>query len=471
MFRLFGFEVRVRASFFLMAAILGLPRGFSPEEMARTLVWVAVVFVSILIHELGHAFAARGQGGTASIELYALGGMARHGHEAELTYGQRAWISFAGPLAGLLLGALAYLAGLSEVVTGNPMLADLQRQMVWVNVGWGAVNLLPMLPLDGGQILHAGLGAVTGGKGTRAVQVISATVGVACASLALYAQLYWAAFIAGWCVLSTMRNMLEQDKEQRDKGLWEEYERISEESQGGGEQTLARLQGLLAMARSEELRARLVESVAWLHLCEGREEQAVGVLSSMPGDRALSDTLQGALLYSQGRAEDAIPGLRRALEQQSTDSETWDWGVNALCEAYLATGQAEEAVKLLRAEAPKLETPDVLSRMDLRLFNAGFFQLAAEAGELAFDHSGDPVDAYNVACSHGRMEGSEAEAIRWLNRAVDAGWDDLDQMDGDSDFDSLRDLPQYEAVRARISQGQGAGPPGEGTGNRTNNRE
>ena len=454
MFRLFGFQVRVRASFFFMAAVLGMPRGFSPEEMARTLVWIAVVFVSILIHELGHAFAARGVGGSATIELYALGGVARHEHSAELSYGQRAWVSVAGPRARLTLGTLVFFAGSMDVVAHNGMLWELRRQLMWVNLGWGLLNLLPMLPLDGGHILHAGLDAVTGGRGTRATQIISATLGIACASLALYASLYWAAFIAGWCTMSTIRGMLEQDKEQHDKALWEEYKKISQQKQGDSAQTLARLQGLLAMARSDELRVRLVEGVAWLHLTEGREEQAVSVLSSMPGGHTPSDTLKGALLFSQGRVEDAIPGLKRALEQQSTDHDTWDWGVNALCEAYMATDRPEEVVALLRAEGPKLASSEVLTAMDLRLFEAGQFHMAAQVGELAFSSFEDPVIAYNVACSHARIKGSQQKAITWLNRAVDEGWDDLAGMDADPDFESLREMPEYEQVRARIG-GQG----------------
>lgn len=454
MFSLFGFKVRIHPSFFLMAAILGMPRGFSPAEVAQTLVWVVVVTVSILIHELGHAFAARSMGGTASIELYALGGMARQRHQSKLTHGQRAWISFAGPLAGLTLGALVFLLGRVEVVATNDVLRDVQRQLLWVNLGWGVLNLLPMLPLDGGHILHAGLDAVTGGKGTRAAHIISVTVGVACTALALYAQLYWAAFIAGWCTLSTIRGLRQRGQEQHDHLLREEYEQVVGQNQDGGPETLARLQSLLIRAQSDRLRARIIESVAWLHLCEGRDEQAVRVLSSMPGDRGPSDTLQGALLYNQGRLKDAIPSLRRALQRQSSDTETWEWGLNALCEAYLTTGQPGEAMKLLDAEAPKLDSAELLSRLDLRLFEAGHFEQAAEVGQMAFEKSGHPVNAYNTACSHARIDGSEAAAMDWLNRAVDAGWEDWVQLDGDSDLDGLRKLPEFQALRARISQEQ-----------------
>ena len=381
MFSLFGFEVRIRPSFFLMAAILGMPRGFSPEEMARTGIWVVVVTVSILIHELGHAFAVRGLGGSATIELYALGGMARHQHATPLTSGQRAWISFAGPLAGLVLGGLVFLLGTTAVVAENEMIRGVQRQLLWVNLGWGALNLLPILPLDGGHILHAALDAITRGRGTLAAQVISSVVGVACAALAVSLGLYWAAVIAGWCVLSTVQGILRQGRDRHDRQLWEEFERVCQGYEEGEAQTLPRLRDLLSRARTEGLRTSIVESMIWLHL---------------------------------------------------------------------ATDQQEEAMDLLRKEGPSFERADLLSSLDLRLFEAGHYRLAAEVGQMAFARSGDAVNAYNVACSHARLEGSEAVAVRWLHQAVNAGWDDLARLDEDPDFEALRHLPEYQAVRARI---------------------
>ena len=167
---------------------------------------VVVVTLSILLHELGHAFAARGMGGAAAIELYALGGVVRHTHESALTWGRRAWISFAGPLAGITLGALVYFAGYLDVVRDTPLVRDLWRQLLWVNLGWGALNLLPLLPLDGGHILHAILDALSGGRGALATRIISAVVGAACVAAALWFKFYWAAFLAGWCAVSAVRS-------------------------------------------------------------------------------------------------------------------------------------------------------------------------------------------------------------------------------------------------------------------------
>ena len=72
-FRIFGFPVRVHPLFWVVTVLLGLQGRADPFE---TLVWVGVVFVSILVHELGHATLERTFGGHPWITLYSFGGLA-----------------------------------------------------------------------------------------------------------------------------------------------------------------------------------------------------------------------------------------------------------------------------------------------------------------------------------------------------------------------------------------------------------
>src|SRR5262245_15290041 len=74
-FRVCGFPVRVSPFFWFTAVLMGVnPRGGTPPM--ELLLWVAVVFVSILVHELGHALAQRHYGGHPWITLHAFGGLA-----------------------------------------------------------------------------------------------------------------------------------------------------------------------------------------------------------------------------------------------------------------------------------------------------------------------------------------------------------------------------------------------------------
>jgi stage IV sporulation protein FB len=171
-FNLFGFPVRVHPLFWLIALIFGASSG-GPLQI---LLWVFAMFISILIHELGHTFAMRYYGQDAYIILHAMGGLAvprqnYYGGTTERTNNQQIVISLAGPLAGFLFAILIALAakltgGFLEVraifgflpfpyvqyITGNPLLNSLVFDLLVINVFWGYINLLPVYPLDGGQV-------------------------------------------------------------------------------------------------------------------------------------------------------------------------------------------------------------------------------------------------------------------------------------------------------------------------------
>lgn len=173
-FRIAGFPVRIHPFFWVSTALLGLRGETAPLELV---IWVGVVLVSITVHELGHAFAQRYYGGHPWITLYALGGMASC-DDCDRGTKSQILISLAGPAAGFLLAiatlvllrSLGYQAGIAfrgeDVpitpyyslaffywqVLPNPNANLLSWNLLQVNVLWGAVNLLPVYPLDGGRV-------------------------------------------------------------------------------------------------------------------------------------------------------------------------------------------------------------------------------------------------------------------------------------------------------------------------------
>ncbi len=154
-FKLFGYPVRVEWMFWIVTGLLGsgLMRVPGPKGLGMILIWVGVVFISILWHELGHAYARkRFRAPYSEIMLYGFGGLC--GGPGHFTRREDMIISAAGPAAGLLLGGATWL------ITLSPGYADFWvhffvRQMLWVNIWWSLVNLLPILPLDGGRIFEA----------------------------------------------------------------------------------------------------------------------------------------------------------------------------------------------------------------------------------------------------------------------------------------------------------------------------
>ena len=173
-FRVFGVPVRVHPWFWIISLVMGLGGGDAADPV-NTLLWVAVVFVSILIHELGHAFLQRKFGGHPRITLYGLGGLAAC-DDCDRSPRSQILISLAGPAAGFLLAALvvAILVAAGHFrgfewdlmpvnwvpfdldywrSNGKPSFRDSAiLDLLWVNIFWGLVNLLPIYPLDGGRV-------------------------------------------------------------------------------------------------------------------------------------------------------------------------------------------------------------------------------------------------------------------------------------------------------------------------------
>ncbi len=155
-FDLFGFPVEIAPSVALIAGIyllLGLQGGVSLAGVATTLVLIVVVFASILWHELGHAVLSKAYGlGPVRIQIHGLGGTA---HRAQVgTTWQSLWISLAGPGAGLLLGAVALVVAVAAGPTDG-FVATLLGALIYINIFWSLVNLLPVMPLDGGNALRS----------------------------------------------------------------------------------------------------------------------------------------------------------------------------------------------------------------------------------------------------------------------------------------------------------------------------
>ncbi len=192
-FQLFNFPVRVHISFFLIALLLGLSIG----NIILVLLWVVIVFVSVLLHELGHAVVANYYGRAPQIELYSMGGLTISTRYSLLSYPKEILISFAGPLAGFLLGGILFvLLRIFGPVT-VPYLDFIVYEMLWVNIGWGIINLVPILPLDGGSIMRNLYHWLRNPYDERTPLKISIGFGILAFIAALYfRQLYLALLVA-----------------------------------------------------------------------------------------------------------------------------------------------------------------------------------------------------------------------------------------------------------------------------------
>jgi membrane-associated protease RseP (regulator of RpoE activity) len=189
--QIFGFPLRVDPFFFVTAWLIGGRR--EPQWMA---VWVVIVVVGILAHELGHAFAGRRLGMEPWIRLMAFGGMTGWSRPRPLTARQQILISAAGPAVGIVIGGSVLVAGLAGMFSStSPPVIRVLNDVMWVNLGWGVLNLLPILPLDGGHIASSVAGIVAGRRGRLAARILSVVLTVTIGLWALTAGQWWIAIL------------------------------------------------------------------------------------------------------------------------------------------------------------------------------------------------------------------------------------------------------------------------------------
>jgi Zn-dependent protease len=154
-FHVFGVPVRVSPWFWLVTMFLGWG-AIELGGLQFVALWIACVFVSILIHELGHVAAFRVYGVASRVVLFGFGGLAIPTHEPPRR-SDRILVALAGPAAQLVLYFLVLLVARSlesrEADEPLPLAARfVLGQMLFINLYWPLLNLTPIWPLDGGRV-------------------------------------------------------------------------------------------------------------------------------------------------------------------------------------------------------------------------------------------------------------------------------------------------------------------------------
>lgn len=234
-FQLFGIPVRVHPFFWLLPVVFAMSGDVRGPEL---LIFVVAVFVSILTHELGHALTMRAFGMWPWITLTGFGGLASSSPSDAQRAGSwgQVLISFAGPgaqflLAAVLTGSL-YLAGytLSRwYIGGSPIfflmpasdqvivsggLTDLLNNLILVSVLWGVLNLIPVYPLDGGQIAREIFLAVSPRNGISQSLTLSIVAGACMVVVGLKMQAFFLTILFGFLAFGSYQ-MLQAYRNQR----------------------------------------------------------------------------------------------------------------------------------------------------------------------------------------------------------------------------------------------------------------
>ena len=157
-FLIFKIPVEVQPFFWVTLIILGgALHADSSAEIFRILLFVIAGFISILVHELGHALSARVYGANSRITLQAFGGYAAFSG-VQLTRRQSFLVTAAGPAIQITLGLLVMLILRALPGQTNQNGTYFLGILMMISFFWAILNLLPVVPLDGGQMLSAILG-------------------------------------------------------------------------------------------------------------------------------------------------------------------------------------------------------------------------------------------------------------------------------------------------------------------------
>jgi len=213
LFRFAGIQVYLHWSWFFVALIEVNYRRSEYTSVTWNVLEYLALFGIVLMHEFGHSLACRSVGGTANqIILWPLGGVAYV--DPPPRPGATLWSIAAGPLvnlalAPLLIGGLmaAQFMGMQESL---PNLYLLLRALCYIDVILLVFNLLPIYPLDGGQILRALLWFIFGRAKSLMITTMIGFVGVAgLFLLAIVTRQWWTGIMAVFILLNCWRGLMQ----------------------------------------------------------------------------------------------------------------------------------------------------------------------------------------------------------------------------------------------------------------------
>jgi len=439
--RVLGVPVRFDPTFLILIAVFGylfFLSGDDPHGAEMFVIWIPLVTLAVLVHELGHAFVGRAFGLTPFILLHGMGGLTVFGarEHRELSHGRRILISLAGPFAGFGVGAVAFFV---ERYGGFVPESIPQRTLniAWlITLVWGAVNLVPILPLDGGHVVATAFERFFGFRGRRYARVLSILLCLAFAALSLALWEEW--FLAAFAAILAVQNYRTYRIEKR----WEESDPLKDVLERGYEalaaENLALARKVADAARdravTDDAKARIAHLEAWTALLSNEPIEARQKLeeAAPSGDR--DAYLEGRVLLATGDASAALEPLAEALEDRSAGEVA-----DALAEAIRVTGNMGPLRRLLRVDARIERTGvDPLRRVARALPD----REAAEVYARLFEYGGDPLDAHAAACRRAAHQPEEAFAA--LRSALDAG---LDPARLDADELAVLDPARLETLR------------------------
>lgn len=469
-FRLFGIDIEVQLGFWVMAFLFGWGGSGSPG--VGVIVWMLVVFVSVLVHELGHALTIKRLRIEPEISLHWMGGTTSWG--AALPVGRRdhILISLAGPFSGFAFGCLVFGAGWAlgahpqalvlAMFYGMPPgidlhpLADMALGMLmFVNFYWGLINLAPVLPFDGGHVLEHALGP----SRARTTALIS---GLAGAGLCIYfltsRQSTWGAMLFGLAAFSSfqrwrasaapVRVLRPEPRREVEPDVAPELAEHLRKARAALEderfaEAVTHGERLLATQPTGRSAQAALGVIGWAHLLAGRPDAAHEALERLRKLGKPDPALEGSVARARGQNDDAL----RVLESARSAGDDRKEVAGPLIQLLIERGQIGRAAEIAHDIVETLSEDDA-RQMAALAFEGRAFAGAARLHEAVFQRTGDAEDAYEAARARAQA-GDHDKALEMLRRAVAAGFSDQARAWSDAALAALQSGEQLGTVLPR----------------------
>ncbi len=269
--------ITIHFLFWITAALIGF---LNSGTWLGTLIWIFVILVSVLIHEMGHATTAVFFGLQPRIELVALGGLTYHQGD-RLPFWKQFFIVLNGPVFGFLLFLVAW-GLLKFVALPVGVFSSAVNLFFWVNLIWTVLNLIPVMPLDGGQLLRIVMESFFGAKGFRYSLVIGMVIaGVISLTFFLYQQfligaLFFLFAFQSWDMFRRLKLLSNEDRSDRFKAALGEAERNLQE--GEKDKALFAFERIRNEAKQGMIHMLATQYVAFLKYDLGKVKDAYDLL-------------------------------------------------------------------------------------------------------------------------------------------------------------------------------------------------
>lgn len=302
----------------LYTLVLGRPWQYG-------LMFAGVALIGILLHEAGHAVAFRLVGRSSRIIIHGIGGVTISDDPGDLGDGEGAGVALAGPLVGIAVGLVALWLQLHDVGAGALWSRVLIGDWIFVNLGWGLLNLLPVIPLDGGQVLERLVGLVAPAWRHTVPFIASIVVSLACLGFAWSGGYPIGVALAGAFALLNLRWLSDNRRAVRiaraDRAAEEALALASVNPNAAHGELLAALSTPL----SPDVDAQVANSLAWIsawRMAPGDQAVLAGMRHRITG--RFDTALLGAIdAHARGERDEAVVLLARGFAAESTPPPPW----------------------------------------------------------------------------------------------------------------------------------------------------